>query len=339
MTYFAMLFSAGIGVGLFFYGVSEPLYQQQSHWFANAGYRSQDEIDMFAMNLTVFHWGITGWSQYLVVAVCCGLASYRFNLPMTLRSCFYPMLGEYTWGWIGDLIDGFTIVTTVAGVCTSLGLGAFQIAAGLQRVGAIDDDLSEDKMRNVHVISIWFITLIATCSVISGLNVGIKYLSQLGFGLGLLLLFLVLVMEKTNYLLNLIVQVRKKTRSVLLFDKCCLLTLLILLCTRKLDTTFNGPFSCSISIRTPLDNSKQEKDAPPMAIPPKPGGWTPGPFSTLDGGSPGPPLSVSLLLASPKAALSEVSSCLALSALSRIRFCGLESLGESVSVKRAKPRN
>ncbi len=82
MTYFAMLFSAGIGVGLFFYGVSEPLWHQSSHWFANAGYRSQDEIDMFAMNLTVFHWGITGWSQYLVVAICCGLASYRFNLPM-----------------------------------------------------------------------------------------------------------------------------------------------------------------------------------------------------------------------------------------------------------------
>jgi choline-glycine betaine transporter len=220
ITYFAMLFSAGIGVGLFFYGVSEPLWHQSSHWFANAGYRSQDEIDMFAMNLTVFHWGITGWSQYLVVAVCCGLASYRFNLPMTLRSCFYPLLGEYTWGWIGDVIDGFTIVTTVAGVCTSLGLGAFQIAAGLQRVGAIDDDLSEDKMRNVHVISIWVITLIATCSVVSGLNVGIKYLSQLGFGLGMVLLFLVLVMEKTNYILNLIVQVRKDD---VLFCGFCLL--------------------------------------------------------------------------------------------------------------------
>jgi hypothetical protein len=340
MTYFAMLFSAGIGVGLFFYGVSEPLWHQSSHWFANSGYRSQDEIDMFALNLTVFHWGITGWSQYLVVAICCGLASYRFNLPMTLRSCFYPMLGEYTWGWIGDVIDGFTIVTTVAGVCTSLGLGAFQIAAGLKRVGAIDDDLSEDKMRNVHVISIWVITLIATCSVVSGLNVGIKYLSQLGFGLGMLLLFLVLVMEKTNYILNLIVQVRKDNVCVAFCQMLFAHHLAdLVVYTRKLDTTFNGPFSCSISIRTPLDNSKKEKDVPRMAIPPKSGGWTAGPFSTLDGGSPGPPLSVSLLLASPKAELLRVSSCLALSVLSRIRFCGLESLGESVSVKRAKPRN
>ena len=105
---------------------------------------------MFALNLTVFHWGITGWSQYLVVAVCSGLCSFRFKLPLTLRSCFYPLLGEYTWGWMGDIIDGFTMVTTVAGVCTSLGLGAFQIAAGLKRVGVIDEDLEGEDLQNVH---------------------------------------------------------------------------------------------------------------------------------------------------------------------------------------------
>jgi choline-glycine betaine transporter len=208
MTYFAMLFSAGIGVGLFFYGVSEPLWHQSSHWFAEAGYRSQDEIDMFALNLTIFHWGITGWSQYLVVAICAGLASFRFKLPFTLRSCFYPLLGDHTWGWIGDIIDGFTIITTVAGVCTSLGLGCFQIAAGLKRVGAIDDDLDAEGTQKVHVITIWVITVIATASVVSGLNVGIKLLSELGFSLGMLLLFLVFILDKTSYLLNLIVQVR-----------------------------------------------------------------------------------------------------------------------------------
>ncbi|KAG7354598.1 BCCT family transporter-domain containing protein [Nitzschia inconspicua] len=201
-AYFAMLFSAGIGVGLFFFGVSEPLWHQSSHWFAQAGYHSQDEIDMFALNLTVFHWGFTGWSQYLVVAICAGLASFRFKLPMTLRSCFYPILGEHTWGWMGDVIDGFSIVATVSGVCTSLGLGAFQLAAGLERVGAIDDATS----TRIHVISIWIITLIATGSVVSGLDVGIKLLSQLGFGLGMVLLWLCLVFDKTNYLLNLMIQ-------------------------------------------------------------------------------------------------------------------------------------
>eukprot|EP00429_Kryptoperidinium_foliaceum_P020021 CAMPEP_0176047276 /NCGR_PEP_ID=MMETSP0120_2-20121206/23479_1 /TAXON_ID=160619 /ORGANISM="Kryptoperidinium foliaceum, Strain CCMP 1326" /LENGTH=827 /DNA_ID=CAMNT_0017380691 /DNA_START=109 /DNA_END=2592 /DNA_ORIENTATION=+ len=206
LTYFAMLFSAGIGVGLFFYGVSEPLWHQGSNWFTNAGYHNQDEVDMNAINYTVFHWGITGWSQYLVVALCAGLAGFRFNLPFTLRSCFYPLLGEYTWGWIGDVIDGFTIVTTVAGVCTSLGLGAFQLKAGLEFVGAVEEDLTPEKTQTVHVVSIWVITCVATMSVVSGLNVGIKYLSQLGFGLGMLLLLIVFVLEKTNYMLNLIVQ-------------------------------------------------------------------------------------------------------------------------------------
>eukprot|EP00934_Nitzschia_sp_Nitz4_P009058 Nitzschia sp. Nitz4//scaffold199_size41809//4067//6877//NITZ4_007444-RA/size41809-processed-gene-0.55-mRNA-1//-1//CDS//3329540543//9048//frame0 len=206
LTYFTMLFSAGIGVGLFFYGVSEPLWHQGSHWFANGGYRSEDEIDMFAINLTVFHWGVTGWSQYLVVALCAGLAGFRYNLPFTLRSCLYPIIGDYTWGWMGDITDGFTIVTTVAGVCTSLGLGAFQLAAGLEYVGAIESDLSADKLQTVYVVSIWVITCIATCSVVSGLDVGIKFLSQLGMGLGLVLMILVFIMEKTNYLLNLIVQ-------------------------------------------------------------------------------------------------------------------------------------
>lgn len=202
-----MLFSAGIGVGLFFYGVSEPLWHQSSHWFAEPGYRSQDEIDMFAINLTIYHWGILGWSAYLVVALCAALAGFRFNLPFTLRSCFYPLLGEYTWGWIGDIIDGFTMVTTVAGVCTSLGLGAFQIKAGLEYVGAIDEDISSETEQTIHVASIWVITMVATASVVSGLNVGIKYLSQLGFGLGMVLLMIVFILEKTNFLLNLIVQV------------------------------------------------------------------------------------------------------------------------------------
>lgn len=104
------------------------------------------------------------------------------------------------------MVDGYCIVTTVAGVCTSLGLGAFQIAAGLERVGAVDANLTESQVLTVQIVSIWVITLIATASVVSGIGVGIKYLSQFGFGLGMLLLFLVFVLDKTEYLLNLIVQ-------------------------------------------------------------------------------------------------------------------------------------
>lgn len=212
LSYFSMLFSAGIGVGLFVYGVSEPLFHQASHWFVNQGYRTQDEIDMFALNLTIFHWGFTGWSQYLVVAIATGLAAYRFRLPLTLRSCFYPILGEYTWGWIGYMIDGITIVTTVAGVCTSLGLGTIQISAGLKRLGVLDVDITQAENEKVQIISIWIITAIASISVLSGLKVGIKYLSFFGFSLGSVLLLLTFLMDNTSYLLNLIVQV------------CCLLS-------------------------------------------------------------------------------------------------------------------
>jgi choline-glycine betaine transporter len=104
--------SAGVAVGLFVYGVSEPLYHNGSHWFAAAGYHSQDELDMYAINLTITNWAIAGWAPYLVVSICMGLAGHRFKLPFTFRSCLYPILGEYTWGWIGDIVDGFTIVVT-----------------------------------------------------------------------------------------------------------------------------------------------------------------------------------------------------------------------------------
>ena len=175
-----MIFAAGVAVGLFVYGVAEPLSHRSSHYYANAGYRSQDEIDMFALNLTVTDWGTGAWSVYLLVAVAMGLAGFRFNLPMTFRSCFYPMLGEYTWGWLGDVIDGVSIVVTVSGVCTSLGLGAIQIVAGFQFLGWVDEDASEDKLTNIQLGTIWVVTLIATASVVSGLHAGVKFLSQLG---------------------------------------------------------------------------------------------------------------------------------------------------------------
>jgi choline/glycine/proline betaine transport protein len=85
---------------------------------------------------------------------------------MTLRSTLYPILGKYTWGWIGDFVDGFTIVVTVAGVCTSLGLGAMQIMAGLQRVGWVDSNISDDARNNGLIGIIWVVTIIATVSVI-----------------------------------------------------------------------------------------------------------------------------------------------------------------------------
>jgi len=140
------------------------------------------------------------------MAVAAGLASFRFGLPMTIRSALYPILGSYTWGWLGDLIDGFSIVTTVSGICTSLGIGAFQITAGLKKLEIIDPEISEEDERVANMITIWVVTAAATMSVVSGLNIGIKILSKVAFGMGMALLVLVLAMDKTYHILNLIVQ-------------------------------------------------------------------------------------------------------------------------------------
>ncbi len=139
-----------------------------------------------------------------MIAICCGLASYAFDLPLTVRSCFYPIFGEYIWGWIGDAIDGWSIVMTVAGVCTSLGLGVIQITTGLQRLEWVDPTKTE--LTGVYVAVIWIVTAFATISVVTGLKLGIKFLSVLGFSLGCLILFLTFVMEKSYYLMNLLVQ-------------------------------------------------------------------------------------------------------------------------------------
>jgi choline-glycine betaine transporter len=203
ISYFSMLFSAGVGVGLFFYGVSEPLWHQSSNYYANAGYHTQDEVDQWALEITMYHWGFAAWSPYLIMALATGLSSYCFDLPLTVRSTFYPIFGEYVWGWVGDLLDSWSIVMTVAGICTSLGLGTMQLTTGLQRLGWIPE---KEDLSMTYVIIVWVITLFATISVVTGLKVGIKALSLLGFILGCLILFLCFVMEKSYYLMDLLVQ-------------------------------------------------------------------------------------------------------------------------------------
>mmetsp|Transcript_22553 Transcript_22553/g.47734 ORF Transcript_22553/g.47734 Transcript_22553/m.47734 type:complete len:642 (+) Transcript_22553:337-2262(+) len=204
-TYFAMIFSAGVGVGLFYYGVSESMYHREpGNYYTNALYHTEDEMDQWSLVIAMYHWGIAGWSIYLTVCVCCGLGTYRFGLPMNVRATLFPVIGEYCWGWIGDLIDGYSIVMTVAGVCTSLGLGAIQVAAGFQELGYIDSE--REDLGNVHLILIWVITLGATISVVSGLSVGIKFLANFAFYMGCFIWLIGFFMEKTTYLLNLLIQ-------------------------------------------------------------------------------------------------------------------------------------
>lgn len=139
-TYFAMLFSCGVAVGLFVYGTAEPLYHYDywvKHRFNGGGHETQNDKANFAILTTMFHWGFHGWCVYTLVGLQMGIMAYKYMLPMTMRTCFYPLLHKHTWGWIGSCIDGFSIVTIVAGVCTSLGLGAVQIRRGLEGMDTI----------------------------------------------------------------------------------------------------------------------------------------------------------------------------------------------------------
>ena len=130
-TWFAMLFSCGIGVGLFFFGVAEPIWHYIGpNRYTRDKYMPDNEIAQWAINLTYFHWGVHGWVVYVMVGMIMGFMSFRKGLPMTMKSCFYPLIGDRIYGWIGDFIDTFSVLTTLFGVCTSLGLGTLQVNRG-----------------------------------------------------------------------------------------------------------------------------------------------------------------------------------------------------------------
>lgn len=106
---------------------------------------------MFGINMAVTNWGISAWIYYMLVGVGMSLAHHRFHLPLTFRSCFYPILGQYTWGWIGDFIDGSSIVVTLAGICTNLGLGTNQIVTGFIYLGWVDENNRQDQITSIKI--------------------------------------------------------------------------------------------------------------------------------------------------------------------------------------------
>jgi len=199
MSWFAMLFAAGIGVGLITYGVSETIW----HYTSATRYVDENELKRAqeSINLTIFHWGIHGWIVYAIVGASLSIVAYKWDLPLTLRSCFYPILGDRVFGICGDIIDIISVGTTMFGVCTSLGLGADVINTGLHR---LNDDIDVDNDNKSLII--WVITLIATASVLTGLRYGIKTLSEICFYLGNFLLMSTLFLDDTWYLLNVMTQ-------------------------------------------------------------------------------------------------------------------------------------
>ncbi|QZI73272.1 BCCT family transporter [Pseudomonas protegens] len=206
LGWFSMLFAAGMGIGLMFYGVAEPM----SHYSAAMGGVSLDANgvrtdwaplggaagDMkgaaeLAMASTIFHWGLHPWAIYAIVALSLALFSYNKGLPLSIRSVFYPLLGERVWGWPGHIIDILAVFATLFGLATSLGIGAEQAAAGIEYLFGI-------KSTNLSkVVLIIGITMVALWSVLAGLDKGVKVLSQINMGLALLLLVFIIVVGPT----------------------------------------------------------------------------------------------------------------------------------------------
>ncbi|WP_346837245.1 choline BCCT transporter BetT [Microbulbifer sp. SAOS-129_SWC] len=197
LSWLAMLFSAGMGIGLLFFGVAEPVMHYLSPPVGETG---TVEAARQAMVLTFFHWGFHAWSIYAIVALILAYFSYRHKLPLTMRSALYPMIGERIYGPIGDAVDVFAIVGTVCGVATTLGYGVLQINSGLNHLFGVPVG------NTTQVILIIVTTILATISVVMGLDVGIKRLSQLNMGLAALLLLMVLFLGSTVYLLQAFVQ-------------------------------------------------------------------------------------------------------------------------------------
>lgn len=205
LTWFSMLFAAGMGIGLMFYGVAEPV----SHFDAAMGGVTVEngvrtdwaplggaagnaaEAQSLAMAATIFHWGLHPWAIYAIVALALAIFSFNKGLPLAVRSIFYPILGERVWGWPGHVIDILAVFATLFGLVTSLGIGAEQAAGGIEHLFGIE------ATNASKVLLIIAITLVALCSVVSGLEKGVRRLSEINIFLAFLLLAFVIIAGPT----------------------------------------------------------------------------------------------------------------------------------------------
>lgn len=191
LSWLAMLFSAGMGIGLMFFSVAEPML----HYGAPpSGDAHTADAARIAMGVTLFHWGIHAWAIYGVVGLSLAYFAYRHGLALTIRSAFKPLLGRYVEGAFGHLVDLLAVFGTLFGLATSLGLGAKQINAGLSHVLGIENS------EAAQIVIIVLVTLTATASLVSGVSRGIRRLSELNLCLALLLLLAVFACGPTLFI-------------------------------------------------------------------------------------------------------------------------------------------
>jgi betaine/carnitine transporter, BCCT family len=205
LGWFAMLFAAGMGIGLMFFGVAEPMSHFASSMggtaaeggvrtdWAPLGAAAGDEVAArdLGMAATIFHWALHPWAIYAVVSLALAFFTYSRGLPLTLRSAFYPLLGERVWGWWGHIIDTLAVFATLFGIATSLGFGTEQSLAGLNYL------FGWGTGNIAKVLLITIITSMATISVVRGLDGGVKILSEINIGLAALLLLFVIIVGPT----------------------------------------------------------------------------------------------------------------------------------------------
>jgi choline/glycine/proline betaine transport protein len=196
-TWFAMLFSAGMGIGLMFFGVAEPVMHFMSPPVGEGGTAAAARE---SMKITFFHWGLHAWAIYAAVALTLAFFSFRHGLPLTLRSALYPLIGNRIHGPIGHAVDIFAIIGTVLGVATSLGLGVAQMNSGLNHLFGIPVGVT------TQIILIIITCGLATLSVASGLDKGIRILSEANMVLAVILLLFVLTVGPTVFLFQTFVQ-------------------------------------------------------------------------------------------------------------------------------------
>lgn len=196
MSWFAMLISAGMGIGLMFWSVAEPVYHyaQPSPMFDVPP--ASPQATQVAMGQTYFHWGMHPWGIYALVGLSLAFFAYNRGLPLTIRSIFYPLLGDRIYGFWGNVIDILSVLATLFGLATSLGLGVSQVASGLHYLFGLPNT------TEFAVILIGVITLFATISVIAGLDKGVKLLSNVNLVMAGIFMAFLLLIGPTVYILK-----------------------------------------------------------------------------------------------------------------------------------------
>ena len=191
-SWVAMLFAAGVGIGFMFYGSAEPL-AYYSDWAGTpfdveAG---SEPARRLAFSATLFHWGMAPWGVYAVVGLALGFFAYNKGLPLTIRSAFYPILGERIWGFWGNVIDTFAVISTVFGLATTIGIGAAQASSGIGYLTGMEVTIG------LQVGLIAGITGLAVISVLRGLDGGVKFLSDLNMTIAVILMIFVFIVGPT----------------------------------------------------------------------------------------------------------------------------------------------